>query len=76
MSRSYKERSDGNETGKWLTRFFGLSFLAAEEVGDSFAVDIMGDMPDSPLCETFSIYYCAWILLSIAQLGYKFHPKT
>jgi hypothetical protein len=44
---SYKDKS--SEIGKWLTRFFGLPFLAPDEVEDCFTDDIMSDAPDASL---------------------------
>jgi hypothetical protein len=44
------------EIGKWLTRFFGLPFLAPDEVEDCFTDDIMSDAPDAEACMKFFDY--------------------
>ena len=54
FSSEYKDKS--SEIGKWLTRFFGLPFLAPDEVEDYFTDDIMSDAPDADACMTFSDY--------------------
>ena len=54
LCKSYQE-SD-SEIGKWLTMFFGLSFLASCNVGDLFAQDIMSAMPDNDACTHFADY--------------------
>jgi hypothetical protein len=33
------------DISKWLHHFFGLAFLNPEDVGDSFAEDLIPDMP-------------------------------
>jgi len=54
LSSEYKDKS--SEIGKWLTRFFGLPFLAPDEVEDCFTDDIMSDAPDAEACMKFSDY--------------------
>jgi hypothetical protein len=36
---------------KWLTHFFGLAFLEPSDVGNSFAEDLVPDMPDDKKIE-------------------------
>ena len=54
LSSDYKAKS--TDIGKWLTRFFGLPFLAPEAVEDSFTEDIMSDAPDTDACMKFADY--------------------
>jgi len=41
---------------KVATTFFGLSLLRCDEVAESFAGDIMFDMPDDTRCRQFADY--------------------
>jgi hypothetical protein len=43
LSSEYKDKSC--EIGKWLSQFFGLPFLPAEEIEDCFVEDIMSEAP-------------------------------
>lgn len=54
LSRLYKDKS--TEEGKWLSKFFGLSFLEPQEVEDCFTEDIMADTPKNEKCSQFADY--------------------
>ena len=45
MTQEYKDKN--SMIGKWLKYCFGLLFLDPEEVGDTFALDLLSD-PDKP----------------------------
>jgi hypothetical protein len=44
------------DISKWLHHFFGLAFLNPEDVGDSFAVDLIPDMPVDNKVQVFADY--------------------
>jgi hypothetical protein len=44
------------DISKWLHHFFGLAFLNPEDVGDSFAVDLIPDMPSDNKVQVFAEY--------------------
>jgi hypothetical protein len=44
------------DISKWLHHFFGLAFLNPEDVGDSFAVDLIPDMPSDNKVQLFADY--------------------
>ncbi|CAG2205087.1 unnamed protein product [Mytilus edulis] len=48
LSKEYKECT--TEVGKWLRKFFGLSFLPDSDVEDSFVEDMMAEAPKEPKC--------------------------
>ena len=54
LSMEYRIKT--SETGKWLSRFFGLPFLPPDQVADAFAEDIKSDTPDSDKCSAFADY--------------------
>jgi hypothetical protein len=43
LAKEYKKNV--TDISKWLRHFFGLAFLNPEDVGDSFAEDLIPDMP-------------------------------
>ena len=57
LSKVYMDKS--SEEGKWLTKFYGLSFLPPEDVEDSFIEDIMSDAPNNDKCLQFADYVLA-----------------
>ena len=56
LAKEYK--LNGSDISKWLHHFFGLAFLRPEDVGDSFAEDLIPfpDMPNDKRVETFADY--------------------
>ncbi|CAG2206186.1 unnamed protein product [Mytilus edulis] len=54
LSKEYKECT--TEVGKWLHKFFGLSFLPDADVEDSFVEDMMAEAPKEPRCSKFADY--------------------
>ena len=48
-----------SEEGKWLSKFYGLSFLPPEDVENSFIEDIMNDAPNNDKCLQFADYVLA-----------------
>ncbi|KAE9525596.1 hypothetical protein AGLY_014123 [Aphis glycines] len=44
------------EIGKWLRNIFGLSFLNAVEVGESYTDDFMSTIPENHVVQEFSDY--------------------
>ncbi|KAL8571163.1 hypothetical protein ACOMHN_010624 [Nucella lapillus] len=54
LSNDYKDNE--SEISGWLKRFFGLSFLQPEAVGESFAFELLDDCPGDPRCQTFADY--------------------
>jgi hypothetical protein len=44
------------DISKWLHHFFGLAFLNPEDVGDSFAEDLIPDMPSDNKVQDFADY--------------------
>jgi hypothetical protein len=49
LAKEYKNY--GSVISKWLTHFFGLAFLEPSDVGNSFAEDLVPDMPDDKRIE-------------------------
>ncbi|KAF0706208.1 MULE domain-containing protein [Aphis craccivora] len=45
------------EIGKWLRNIFGLSFINAVEVGESYTDDFMSTIPENQAVQEFSDYY-------------------
>lgn len=70
LSDEYK--AVDSEIGRWLKRFFGLSFVAPQDVADSMAFDIMNDSPDDPRCVDFSDY----IIGTYVEAGAPFPPPV
>jgi hypothetical protein len=62
-----------SEEGKWLSKFYGLSFLPPEDVENSFIEDIMNDAPNDDKCLQFadctSCIHYRFINLSIYNVG-------
>ena len=62
-----------SEEGKWLSKFYGLSFLPPEDVENSFIEDIMNDAPNNDKCLQFadctSCIHYRFINLSIYNVG-------
>jgi hypothetical protein len=54
LSKEYKNY--GSEISKWLMHFFGLSYLEPSDVENSFAEDLITDMPADQRVEKFSDY--------------------
>jgi hypothetical protein len=44
------------DISKWLHHIFGLAFLNPEDVGDSFAEDLIPDMPSDNKVQDFGDY--------------------
>jgi hypothetical protein len=53
LSTDYKSET---EIGKWLHNIFGLSFLNAVEVGESYTDDFMSSIPENHTVKKFSDY--------------------
>ena len=57
LRKVYMDKS--SEEGKWLSKFYGLSFLPPEDVENSFIEDIMNDAPNNDKCLQFADYVLA-----------------
>jgi hypothetical protein len=53
-------RDKDSEIGKWLTLFYGLPYLAAEEIEDCFVMDIMSSPLDDAKCHQFADYIATY----------------
>jgi hypothetical protein len=53
---SAKYRDKDSEIGKWLTLFYGLPYLDAEEIEDCFFMDTMSSAQDDAKCHQFADY--------------------
>jgi hypothetical protein len=53
LSIDYKSET---EIGKWLRNIFGLSFLNAVEVGESYTDDFMSTIPENHTVKKFNDY--------------------
>ena len=60
LSSEFKDKS--SEIGIWLTHFFGIPFLAADDVGDCFVTDMMSFIPDDQRCIAFADYVVDYYL--------------
>jgi hypothetical protein len=67
-SSEYKDTD--SKIGKWLSYFFGLSFLNPTEVEDCFAEDLMALAPQNDRCSAFADY----VLENYISSGAKFPP--
>lgn len=56
LGLSYDYKDSNSEISKWLSAFFGLAFLPADQVEDSFAEDLMSEMPSNEKCVKFADY--------------------
>ena len=54
LAKEYKKNV--TYISKWLHHFFGLAFLNLEDVGDSFAEDLIPDMPSDNKFQDFADY--------------------
>jgi hypothetical protein len=54
LAKEYKKNV--TDISKWLHHFFGLAFLNPEDVGDSFAEDLIPDMPSDNKVQDFADY--------------------
>jgi hypothetical protein len=54
LAKEYKKNV--TDISKWLHHFLGLAFLNPEDVGDSFAVDLIPDMPSDNKVQLFADY--------------------
>lgn len=52
LSTMYQDSTD--DVSKWLHPWFGLSFLHPTQVEESFAFDLMADIPSDEKCEQFA----------------------
>lgn len=68
LASDYKDRS--SELSKWMSQFFGMPYLPANEIEDSFAEEIMSDAPNNDRCSKFSDY----ILENYVSEESKFPP--
>ena len=68
LSSEYKDTD--SEIGKWLSYFFGLSFLNPTEVEDCFVEDLMALPPQNDRCSAFVDY----VLKNYISSGAKFPP--
>ena len=69
LSNEYKNQD--SVVGKWLKVFFGLSFLAADEVEDAIAFDIFSTMPEDEKAVAFADY----VLKNYAMQDSRFPPQ-
>jgi hypothetical protein len=77
LSRLYKDKSTAE--GKWLSKFFGLSFLEPQEVEESFVEDIMSDAPENDKCLQFADYVLEGYILATSSYPpvlWSSSPKT
>jgi hypothetical protein len=51
------------DISKWLHHFFGLAFLNPEDVGDSFAEDLIPDMPSDNKVQDFADYVIIFFII-------------
>ena len=76
---SAKYRDKDSEIGKWLTLFYGLPYLDAEEIEDCFFMDIMSSAQDDAKCHQFADYMLENYVSSDARyplsFGQIFHKK-
>lgn len=54
LATEYKDPQ--SVVGRWLSQFFGLSFLHPDSVADSFVEDLMANTPTDPKCTDFADY--------------------
>ena len=54
LSSLYKDK--GRDIGKWLTLFFGMPFLPAEDIENCFVDDMMSIAPEDEKCHQFADY--------------------
>jgi hypothetical protein len=54
LSGEYKDPA--SDIGKWLKKFFGLSYLESADVADCFAFDILQNAPDNEKAMEFADY--------------------
>jgi hypothetical protein len=54
LAKEYKKNV--TDISKWLYHFFGLAFLNPEDVGDSFAEDLIPGMPSDNKVQNFADY--------------------
>ena len=77
FSAQYRDKD--SEIGKWLTLFYGLPYLAAEEIEDCFVMDNMSSAPDDAKCHQFADYLLENYVSSDARyplsFGQIFHGK-
>ena len=77
FSAQYRDKD--SEIGKWLTLFYGLPYLAAEEIEDCVVMDIMSSEPDDAICHQFADYMLGNYVSSDARyplsFGQIFHGK-
>jgi hypothetical protein len=77
FSAQYRDKD--SEIGKWLTLFYGLPYLAAEEIEDCVVMDITSSEPDDAKCHQFADYMLGNYVSSDARyllsFGQIFHGK-
>jgi hypothetical protein len=67
MSRKRKIFGWQTAEEKWLSKFFGLSFLELQEVEESFVEDIMSDAPENDKCLQFADYVLEGYILATSS---------
>ena len=65
LSSEYKAKSC--EIGKWLSQFFGLPFLPAEEIENCFAEDIMSEAPSDEKYTAFPDYVLGTYVSNVSR---------
>ena len=69
LSGEYKDPE--SDIGKWLKKFFGLSYLESVDVADCFAFNILQDAPDNEKAMKFADY----VLNTYVDERAKFHSR-
>ena len=69
LSGEYKDSA--SDIGKWLKKFFGLSYLESADVADCFAFNILQDAPDNEKAMKFADY----VLNTYVDERAKFHSR-
>ena len=69
LSGEYKDPA--SYIGKWLKKFFGLSYLESADVADCFAFNILQDAPDNEKAMEFADY----VLNTYVDERAKFHSR-
>jgi hypothetical protein len=64
-------KDPASDIGKWLKKFFGLSYLESADVADCFAFDILQNAPDNEKAMEFANY----VLNTYVDKRAKFHSR-
>jgi hypothetical protein len=73
LSSEYKDKSC--KIGKWLSPFFRLPFLPAEEIEDCFVEDIMSEEPSDEKYTAFADYVLVCLIFRIIHLCFRLRKE-